>query len=218
MRNKEIFAWIGPKRRVVGTPGSMLRISLLFLLFLAPACASGPASPVHGAHNLSIHTLVMDNTDWSRGLEGFSGDVDFPSDTGMTALQYEYFFSGSSSMLFSLEKRDYAIDLPGADAGDSTELGWAGRFYGRSEEQFQFFGQVGMRVGPGVEWDADVESDLVLGFDIGGGARYFFEAGPFLDFRLAYDITIFNTDPGLGIDIQDRVDGLIGVIGLGWAF
>jgi hypothetical protein len=196
----------------------MLRPSLLILLLLAPACAAGPVSPVHGSHNLSIHTLVMDNTDWTRGLEGFTGDVDFPADTGITALQYEYFFSAANSMIFSLEKRDYAIDLPGADAGDSTEIGWAGRFYARTDDRLQFFGQFGMRVGPGVEWNADIESDLVLGFDFGGGARYFFEAGPFLDLRLAYDITIFNTDVGIGADVQDRVDGLIGVVGVGWAF
>jgi hypothetical protein len=196
----------------------MLRLSLLLLLLLAPACASGPASTVHGSHNLSINTMVMDNTDWSRGLEGFSGDVDFPADTGITALQYEYFLGAASSMIFSLEKRDYAIDVPGGDAGDSTEFGWAGRFYGRTDERLQFFGQLGMRFGPGVEWDAGIDSDLVLGFDLGGGARYFFEAGPFLDFRLAYDITIFNTDVGIGVDVQDRVDGLIGLIGLGWSF
>lgn len=197
----------------------MRLLSFLFLplALLLGSCATGPASEIHGAHALSVHTLALDNTDWSRGLEGFAGDADFPADTGITALQYELFFSAMSSMIFSLEKRDYAIDLPGADAGDSTELGWAGRVYGRSDEPFQFFGQIGMRVGPGVEWDADVESDLVLGFDLGGGARYFFEAGPFVELRLGYDITVFQTDIA-GLEIQDRVDGIIGVLGVGWAF
>jgi len=195
-----------------------MRTITLIVPLLAAACAAGEPSPLHGDHALSVHTLVMDGTDWDRGLEGYSGTVPFPAKTEATGLQYQHFFSGGSSMVFRLEQRSYAIDRKNADSGEGTEFGWLGRVYMNPDEALQFFAQAGLHFGPGLEWRGGTESSFYLGFDLGIGGAYFFEAGPFLEAMFGYDYTHINTPIPGAVEVQDTISGFVGTIGLGFAF
>lgn len=176
-------------------------------------------------HRILANVQVVGPNEWTREVTINDGedefDEDYDADTDTYGVTYEYFPGAGGSIMAGLQQREYQIDLPNADGGDSLEFLVGGRAYFIREGVLRPFAGGNARVGQGISFDGGEDSDFLFGFDAAGGVGLFLPSGFTADLRIAYEFTWNRADVAIGpvdVEVDDLIHGFSVQLGVGWAF
>jgi len=190
---------------------AILNLSCCLAVSLISSCASTSQADYpqpNPTKNFSVEGRFMAFDD----LEGEAeiGSVDLgEGDIDATGFGAEVaFLRAMPDIILGWDEREYDDDI------DSTEF-YAGARFRFGSDTLQPYLEAKVRYGLGLEFTDSIESEDFWGWSAGGGLLLWPTAALFIDLNLAWEDT-FDDIEIEGVDLG--IDGLVGTVGVGFAF